>query len=149
MPKTAKPVLLDHQDAPPSPKQKRLFCKLSGHDLHPDIRSRAGAGMAIQAILTQARQKSLNNVQLPWGCFCVAWSGKGMPLRSSLVDTKYSEGMTLRQLYRSVANENKVKRQVVEAKPKLEAETFSRPAKVFKAPKLSGEIEVRRVYTGG
>lgn len=150
MPMTPKPGMLENNEAPPSPKQKHLFKKLVGQDLHKDIRVRAGAGMAIHAIVTQRDSKAMNKIQLPWGCFCTEWTNAATPRRRSLVDSKYSDGMTLGLLYRSLASFKRVAAAAKERARRVEEESkVKRQSVSFTPPKLEEPAQVRRIYRGG
>ena len=138
---------IKHPEAPASPKQKVLFRKLTGRDVHPDIRCKGGINVAIAAITSQTSVRSPNMIQLPWGCFCTKFSPAAVPIRSSLVDPKYSEGTTIGLLYRSLRSFSQVKRQTIAKAKKVEGDnSIKRNAGVFKPPELEKDEGIRRNY---
>lgn len=87
---------------PPSNKQAWVFEKLTGVKLHPDICARGGANIAIDALINAVKntedQSDIQSVTLPGTCFCQEYDLNGAPLLSTLVDKKFTDGITVAKL---------------------------------------------------
>lgn len=107
--------LMQYFNERPTPKQKRLFKKLSNIDVHPDISTRAGCSIALVTLISYPVAANVRNyIVLPADCFCDEFNDRGEAKLGSIAHPRYKDGMSIANLakamqsFRSVNGEPKV-----------------------------------------